>query len=339
MAKVVLLACTFASVSGISSIAYADANGKALAARNPDAGTALFPNGDHKGAIDAFRLAYANFPSPKILINIASALEALGRHAEAADAYDRFGVETAQSTDITNERKISASNALARLVKRVARLRLEVPGTAAVVLDGQPIILRNGRPTYVTPGIHRISASGDGFVTKVLDLELAAGEEKALAISLEAVPVAEPVEPPKQVEPVVPPRAPDSVVVAPAPPPSTAVALEATTTDRAGHRKWPWIAGAAGGFAITATVFGLRVRSGYSEYEQASDADRYDELRKQVSRDATLANVLFVGAGAAAIVAGVMYVVENRGGPQVVRNAVVMPIGEGGLAVAAHGRF
>jgi len=40
----------------------------------------------------------------------------------AADAYDRFGVETAQSTDITNERKISASNALARLVKRVARL-------------------------------------------------------------------------------------------------------------------------------------------------------------------------------------------------------------------------
>lgn len=333
-----LLACACASVLLTGSRARADDDGKALAAKSLDEGIALFAKNDHKGALDAFRLAYAKFPSPKILINVAMALEALGRDAEAADAYDRFIVETAQVSDITSERKVAASNALARLTKRVARLVFEVPDTAALAFDGQPIVLRSGRPMYVTPGTHRVSASAPGFITKVVDLELAAGEVRPLAITLEAEPV--------QVQDEAPPEpdAPANAAPGPAastPAPSAAV-LDLTTRGdsmRAG-RKWTWIvAGSAGAFAITASVFGLRARSAYADYEQATDPDRYEDLGGQVRRDAFLANVFFAGSAAALIVAGALFIVEPTSNSRGVQRAAFVPVGTDGWALAARGRF
>jgi hypothetical protein len=60
------------------------------AARTTDQGVARYRAGDYRGALGRFELAYQQFPSPKILFNIAITLEALGRPAEAAHAYRRF---------------------------------------------------------------------------------------------------------------------------------------------------------------------------------------------------------------------------------------------------------
>ena len=50
----------------------------------------LLETGEFAKALELYREAYARFPSPKILINIGTALRSLGRDAEAAETYQRY---------------------------------------------------------------------------------------------------------------------------------------------------------------------------------------------------------------------------------------------------------
>ena len=60
---------------------------KETAGRLLDEGIARFEAGDHASALARFEAAYQLVPTPKIFLNIAGALEKLGREPEAAETF------------------------------------------------------------------------------------------------------------------------------------------------------------------------------------------------------------------------------------------------------------
>ena len=72
------------------SAAFADdAAGKEQARELLREGNALLSAGDFSSALEKFRAAYAKFASPKILINMGTALRSIGQEVEAAAVYER----------------------------------------------------------------------------------------------------------------------------------------------------------------------------------------------------------------------------------------------------------
>ncbi|HEY3352799.1 MAG TPA: tetratricopeptide repeat protein, partial [Polyangia bacterium] len=202
------------------------ADPKHKAARLVDEGVAHFNAGRHDTALAWFRAAYEVYPSPKIHLNIGEALRKLGRHAAAAEAYDRFLVETAGAPEVKSERRRRAELALGELIRRLGRLLLPaLPPGATVTVDDEPRRPRPGRPLYVAPGAHRVGAAAPGHVAATVTVEAAADEERPVPLVLARV-------------------APRPPAVAPPPPRPL---------------RWTWVgAGATGGLAAGGIVMAVR---------------------------------------------------------------------------------
>jgi hypothetical protein len=212
------------------------------------------------------------------------ALKAMGRNAEAAQAYERFLVEMSALPEAGDRRVSLARAGIAEVLPRVGRLRVEVqPPDALVSIDGVSLGRASQlRTIYLETGDHRLMASSAGFVEKAALVSAAAGSEQRVELVLEVVPVSQP-------QPLV--------VEAPAPAP---------------RRRWTWVAaGASAAFLASGVGFGLHARSLWDEYRKTDSPERYDDLQRGIGREQVLANVLFVAAGAAAITAGTLYFREG----------------------------
>ena len=330
---VLLLAALLVAPAGARA---QDAAAKKKAGRLVDEGVAKYEAGDYNAALEKFQAAYGTFASPKIFLNLGEALRRLGRDVEAADAYSRFLSET---PDLREDKKKIAQEGLAELSPRLGRLRIDAPQPGArLTLDGKDFTPPADRPAWVLPGSHSIGAQAPGFVARTMWVEVHAGEEKKVSIALE-MPAPEktpvvtqtPTQTPVQVTPVVPP------------PSDTGPA-----STQKGHL-WTWVAaGAAGAMLVVGILEGMAASSDYDEYKSLTCAGkpasgcpaiqaRYDQLKNDIPGESTLANVMFIGAGVAAVGAGFLYWWEGREDSS--RVAVTPAVGSSQIGVLLQGRF
>lgn len=172
-------------------------------------------DGDYVGALDLFRAAHKRFPSVKILLNIGTTLRALGRYAEAADAYEAYLRDPAADP----AKKGEIEKLLAELDGKVGRLKVTVEGGAAMVrVDGR-VVGKPGEPVTlrVDPGPHVVSADREGVAPVSQNVTAAAGAVSALTLRFPP-PSAAPPPPPKKA-PIGPaePATPRKDTVQPAP--------------------------------------------------------------------------------------------------------------------------
>ncbi len=133
-------------------------------------GVDLYDKKQYQPALEAFRAAFAEKPSPGIKQNVALSLKGLGRPVEAATAFDEALDEGAGN--LKPEVRAAMERELAELSKIVATVRLTVvsltdktPIDAAIVnVDGVALsraALR--RPVRLEPGIHVFTAHAEGL--------------------------------------------------------------------------------------------------------------------------------------------------------------------------------
>ncbi|MGE0546036.1 MAG: hypothetical protein AB7O24_23750 [Kofleriaceae bacterium] len=171
--------------SGLANAQSSGPSDKETAGRLLDEGIARFEAGDHASALARFEAAYQLVPTPKIFLNIAGALEKLGREPQAAETYERYLAETASLSDIPAENRQFAERSLEALRTRLGRVAMVVrPSTAVLTVDGQSVTLRPNAGLYFTPGSHAVVASAAGYLAKTIQIEIAAGTEQAMQIEL-----------------------------------------------------------------------------------------------------------------------------------------------------------
>jgi hypothetical protein len=109
---------------------------------------------DWSTALSRFEAAYRIFPSAKILLNQGTMLRALGRNADAANAYQSY----LESSEADPRKKAEAEELLRDLDTRVARLRVELGAPAAVRIDGRAVGDGTTVSLRVEPGDHVLIA-------------------------------------------------------------------------------------------------------------------------------------------------------------------------------------
>ena len=105
-------------------------------------------------ALANFLAAYGEFPSPKILLNIAATLREMGRRADAANTYQRYLADPATGA----ARVAEVKQLLLELDTQLTILNVRVtPRGADVSIDGGPFIpVGSALQTRVRPGIHLV---------------------------------------------------------------------------------------------------------------------------------------------------------------------------------------
>ncbi|HEY6178082.1 MAG TPA: hypothetical protein VIX73_26685, partial [Kofleriaceae bacterium] len=110
-------------------------------------------------ALANFLEAYAKFPSPKILLNIASTLHDMGRLADAANTYQRYLTDPATGA----ERVAEVKDLLIKLDEKLTILTVRVsPHGSEISLDGGPFIpVGSTLVTRVRSGLHLVRIRKD----------------------------------------------------------------------------------------------------------------------------------------------------------------------------------
>ena len=147
-------------------------------------GNRLVREGDFGTALVKYRTAYELYPSPKLLINIGTALRHTGRNADAAATYERYladpGADPARRDELTK--------LLQELDRLVGRLEVEAAEPdVRISVDGQPIALvdRHGS-VRVDPGRHTVVGEKAGRDPSVRHVSLDAGDNEKVMVVLAA---------------------------------------------------------------------------------------------------------------------------------------------------------
>jgi hypothetical protein len=147
----------------------------------------------YEQALANFLEAYAKFPSPKILLNVASTLRDMGRLADAANTYQRYLLDPATGAERVGEVK----ELLLKLDEQLTILTVRVfPRGSSLSIDGGPFIpVGTTLQTRVRPGIHlvRIRQSDAGNELTVNGFE---GENKEVAATVQMDVASTPTTPP-----------------------------------------------------------------------------------------------------------------------------------------------
>ena len=116
-------------------------------------------------ALANFLDAYAKFPSPKILLNIASTLRDMGRLADAANTYQRYLIDPATGAERVGEVK----ELLIQLDEQLTILTVRVyPSGSELSIDAGPFIpVGTALVTRVRPGIHLVRVKAKGGANEV----------------------------------------------------------------------------------------------------------------------------------------------------------------------------
>jgi hypothetical protein len=159
-------------------------------------GIDLYDHGDHAGALEEFRAAYAAKPSPTIKRNIALCLRALGRYAEATDALEEMLAEG--DATLKPDVKEGARRAIAEMSGQIATARVRVvyggraapPNVALTVDDREIPSAKIGSPLHLAPGDHVFRARATGFFDGQQRAKIAAGTSADVELALVAVEIA-----------------------------------------------------------------------------------------------------------------------------------------------------
>lgn len=226
--------------AGAAPPAAASAEVKQRAAALLDEGNRLFDRHQFDEALARFQEAYATFPSPKILVNMAETERELGLNATAIAHYEQFLSEEHPDPGSTIGRRVAERLEAAR--ELVGRLRVESdPPGAAITVDGRSVGVA---PIEVVldPGAHDVKATLPDRADAAEYLTVARGRGESLHLELRAVVAPSPA--PPAAEPVLAPRL-EAPSQAPAPSLSTP-APEARAEPAAGEpltsRWWFWAA-------------------------------------------------------------------------------------------------
>jgi len=132
-------------------------------------------------ALANFLEAYSKFPSPKILLNIASTLRDMGRLADAANTYQRYLLDPSTGA----ERVAEVKEILLRLDEQLTILTIRVfPRGSDLSIDGGPFIaVGSSLLTRVRPGIHLVRIRKD-TATSELTVNGFEGENKEVSAAL-----------------------------------------------------------------------------------------------------------------------------------------------------------
>ena len=154
-------------------------------------------------ALANFLEAYNKFPSPKILLNVASTLRDMGRLADAANTYQRYLLDPTTGSERVDEVK----EIMIRLDEQLTILTVRVfPRGSDISIDGGPFIaVGSSLLTRVRPGIHLVRIRKD-LANNEMTVNGFEGENKEVIASLQMEVTADVAPPP---EPK--PRDPDHV--------------------------------------------------------------------------------------------------------------------------------
>ena len=143
-------------------------------------------------ALANFLEAYNKFPSPKILLDVASTLRDMGRAADAANTYQRYLTDPATGPERVGEVKAL----LLKLDEQLTILTVRVnPNGTEVSIDGGPFIpIGATLLTRVRSGLHMVRArhGGDTVELTVNGFE---GETKDVPIEIHETVAAQPAPP------------------------------------------------------------------------------------------------------------------------------------------------
>jgi hypothetical protein len=154
-------------------------------------------------ALANFLEAYNKFPSPKILLNIASTLRDMGRLADAANTYQRYLTDPATGP----ERMSEVKELLVKLDDQLTILTVRVtPKGTEVSIDGGPFVtIGSTLLTRVRPGLHMVRARHGGATTEQT-INGFEGEQKDVAVEVHEDNVAvQPAQPIQPTQPAPPP--------------------------------------------------------------------------------------------------------------------------------------
>jgi hypothetical protein len=203
-----LLAALVAGVMVVTAppAAAIEATDKLAAQQLLNQGNQLVTEGDYIAALEAFRAAYARYPSPKILLNMGTTLRQLGRNVEAAEAYETY----LRDPDADPARSEELQRILREIDAVSGHVQIDVEGGPAAVvrLDGKQIEgFRSGAKIRVEPGEHTFTAERDGAPPAVRTASVAPREETLVRLRFTT-----PEPPPKPVVAPAAPAAPPSTV-------------------------------------------------------------------------------------------------------------------------------
>jgi len=238
--------------------------------------------------------------SPRLAYNLARSLERAGRLDEAISEYEHYLRLAPGADDVADVLQVLA--ALKRMVGE-GRGKLAVtsaPPGATVFIDGStdPAGVTPLR-VWLSPGTHRVRVELEDLppLERLVDVEAGALAEVAAVLAPEGAPDGGP--------------------------------------DEAGAG-FPWHLAAAGvavAAAGGAAWSGLAARGGLADAASATDRPAYQEAVDRAERSATLATVLWAGAGGAAAAALALWLLAGPEGEPAVA------VGPGPLGAVVCGRF
>jgi hypothetical protein len=252
----------------------------------------------YEEALQEFRRAYAESPTPKIMNNIGFCALSLERDGEAIEAYEIY--LAGNSSDLTPAIRKQVEKDVAMLKSSLVKVQLTVQPVDASVVDerrnskGELVVNRyklagGGAALGLHPGHHKVTVSAPGLKTAEweFDAEPATSHKHDFALVAEGgeptVTSAKPEATKATVNVAEPPRAPEK-----------------------GVHTGVYVGGiAAGVFAAAATVTGVMAMSKQSDFDKAKkdgNVSKMDSLEKSGNR---LALITDIGIGAAVISAGV----------------------------------
>jgi hypothetical protein len=237
------LAEALAQITQDPAIHVDDPNARSLAQALMTEGVKQLQAQAYDQALSNFLAAYGQFPSPKILLDIASTLRDMGRLADAANTYTRYLADPAT----TATRVAEVKQLVIDLDKQLTILTVRVfPRGSEVSIDGGPFVaVGSSLQTRVRPGLHlvRVKHGTAASETTVNGFE---GETKEVPVVLQDVVATD--------KPATPPTG-------PTPPKQDKLLIETSLPDN------------VDGWLITGTKYGAESGTSRTRHVRSGDAE------------------------------------------------------------------
>lgn len=263
-----------------------------------------FKEGKFRDAATEFEQALTLRPRPALHFNLARCLEELGETGPALREFREYLRLAPTATDraVVQERVVALEGQLGAKGLRQLFVLVE-PASAIVSVDGKE---RGSSPLYVelTPGLHTVSSSADGFERTERTVQLESVRSAEVRFNLKAVDA--PVATQTQAQAAVP-------TLMPAGPPPPEPPLLVATTPAPRKRIVTWVAaGTAVAGAGIATGLGIAASNTSTELRTQPHFRAQGDVLVAQSRDlATGANIAWAAAGTALVTAVVLFFVEG----------------------------
>lgn len=173
-----LAACSLMSLASAGAEPPPDAATEGRARALFKEGNRLIEQSRYVDALDRFLAAYSTWQNPKIKLNIATTLRALGRYSRALTAYREY----LRDADPSEQRQGEVEAIARGLEAHVARLDLHVGrDVERVTLDGEALDPRSQADLLVDPGRHvLITETAAG--AQVVAFDVVAGERRPIGL-------------------------------------------------------------------------------------------------------------------------------------------------------------